>query len=261
MGEVHVIPKVYSSSEVGFVTKFAASILSGDFAHLADEAKRVEDSGVDYLHIDVMDGHFVPNLTLGPVVVAAINRSTDMFLDVHLMMYNPFDYIERFVEAGADRLTIHFEATEEVDETLAYIRKCNVKAGLAFCPETSMSMVPRYLDKCDMVLLMTVHPGFGGQAFMPEVLEKIQFVREVCDTIGIRAGGVTPSSKGKGSAKSTLLPFDIEVDGGINVETAAQCVEAGANILVTGSFLFGAPDMSQAVQELRQSVRRYGNDK
>ena len=134
---------------------------------------------MDYLHIDVMDGHFVPNLTLGPVVVAAINRSTDMFLDVHLMMYNPFDYIERFVEAGADRLTIHFEATEEVDETLAYIRKCNVKAGLAFCPETSMSMVPRYLDKCDMVLLMTVHPGFGGQAFMPEVLEKIQFVAKL----------------------------------------------------------------------------------
>lgn len=230
----------------------APSILSGDFAHLADESRRIEDSGADSLHIDVMDGHFVPNLTFGPQIVAAINRSTSMFLDVHLMMYNPFSYIERFVEAGADRLTIHFEATEEVEETLRYIRKCGVQAGLAFCPETSMSMIPKYLDKCDQILLMTVHPGFGGQAFMSEVLEKIAFTRSVCDQLNIRAGGVTSSKEASGNR--TLLPFNIQVDGGINNETGAECVKAGANVLVAGSFLFKQPNLKLAVETLRKSV-------
>lgn len=232
--------------------KIAPSILSGDFAHLADEAKRIEDSGADCLHIDVMDGHFVPNLTIGPQIVAAINRSTDMFLDVHLMMYNPFDYIERFIEAGGDRITFHFEATEDVEETLKYIRRCNAKAGLAFCPETSASMIPKYLDKCDMVLLMTVHPGFGGQAFMPEVLEKIQFVRGICDQLDIRAGGITPQP---GKGQDDLPIFDIEVDGGINLETAGQCIAAGANIIVSGTYFFKAPDMKLAVKEMREICR------
>lgn len=229
--------------------KVAPSILSGDFGHLVDEAKRIENAGANSIHIDIMDGNFVPNLTMGHQAVAAINRATPIFLDVHLMIYHPFDFIERFVEAGADNITFHFEATEDVEETLEYIRRCNIKAGLAFCPETSMSMIPKFLDKCDMILLMTVHPGFGGQEFMPDVLEKIRFTRECVTKLNIRQGGITPR---KGSEEEKLPPFDIEVDGGINHETAKQCVEAGANILVSGNYLFHAPNMQKAIEELKK---------
>ena len=154
-------PNPLTASKKKWPNIIEPSILSGDFGVLAEEAKRVEQAGADAIHIDIMDGHFVPNLTLGPRAVSAINRATDLFLDIHIMIYNPFDYVERLVEAGADRITFHFEATEDVDEVLAYIRKCNIEAGLAFRPETSFSFIPRFLDKCDMILIMTVNPGFG----------------------------------------------------------------------------------------------------
>ncbi len=208
------------------------SLLAADFGCLAKEVERVEKAGADALHIDIMDGHFVKNFSMGPSVVAAMRRSCDLFLDVHLMVYNPFSYVENFVEAGANRITIHLEATEEVEETLRYIRSCNVEAGLAICPETSVSLLPRYLPLCDLALLMTVNPGFGGQAFLPEVVEKIETLRGVCSHMGLDS-------------------FKIQVDGGIDDKTAPVCIGAGANVLVSGTYLFAARDLASAIATLR----------
>lgn len=230
--------------------KIYPSIFAADFGKLAEEAKRIEDAGADGIHFDIMDGHFVPNLSLSPKSLAAVNKATKLFLDVHIMVYNPFDYIERLIENGADSITFHFEATEDVEDTLAYIRKCKVKAGLAFNPETSGSMIPKYLTKCDHILLMTVNPGFGGQKFLPEVLEKVSFTRDVCSRLDIRQGGVAIGEKSTKEEKA-LPGYDIQVDGGVDHATALSCVKAGANILVSGSYLFKG-DMEEKINQLRQ---------
>jgi ribulose-phosphate 3-epimerase len=217
------------------------SLFAADAGRLGDEAKRAEDAGADALHVDIMDGHFVRNLTFGPHIVAAINRRTSLFLDVHLMLYNPYDVVERFIEAGADRITIHLEATEDVEETLAYIRRCGIEAGLAFCPETSESLIPKYLDKCDLMLMMTVNPGFGGQSLVPEVLEKVRFTRDLCTRLNLGKGGKPGSD-----------PFLIQVDGGVNAATTPLCVEAGANVLVAGTYLYKAADMKGLIAQMKR---------
>lgn len=217
------------------------SILSSDFGHLADEVKRCEKAGADAIHIDIMDGHFVPNLTLGPRAVSAIKRNTNVFLDVHIMVYNPLDFVEPLIKAGADRITFHFEATEDVKEILGYIRKMNKEAGLAFRPETGVEMILPFIGHCDHLLLMTVPPGFGGQAFHSHVLEKIQITRENIEKLNVKG------KEGK--------PFPIQVDGGITPETARQCVEAGANDLVAGSYLFEqASSLNEGIIKLRECL-------
>ena len=211
--------------------KIHPSILSADFGRLAEEARRVEEAGADAIHVDIMDGQFVPNLTFGPKAVAAINRATPIFLDVHCMIYSPYEHVEAFVAAGADRITFHLEATEDVEETLQFIQRCGIQAGLAIRPETSLSLVERYLPICDLLLVMTVNPGFGGQKFMPEMLEKVMEARERSIQIG--------------------RTLDIQVDGGIQPETARQCIAAGANVLVSGDYLFKQPDLARAIEGLR----------
>ncbi|MCH9625006.1 MAG: Ribulose-phosphate 3-epimerase [Chlamydiales bacterium] len=223
----------------------APSILAADFGHIADEAKRIEEAGADAIHVDIMDGHFVPNLTLGPKALSAINRATELFLDVHIMIYNPYEYIESLVEAGADRITFHFEATEGVEDTLKFIRRCGIQAGLAFRPETSVEFAVKYLTHCDLILMMTVPPGFGGQQFHHEIVDKVRLLRETCDQFNIREGGQIPK-KGE-----TLSPFLIEVDGGVDAQTAPLCIEAGANVLVAGTYLFKEKDLAKGIQELR----------
>ncbi|WP_455662310.1 ribulose-phosphate 3-epimerase [Pradoshia sp.] len=213
------------------MVKIAPSILSADFSKLGSEIKDVEHGGADWIHIDVMDGHFVPNITIGPLIVEAIRPITKLTLDVHLMIENPDQYIEAFAKAGADYITVHAEACTHLHRTIQLIKSFGVKAGVVLNPATSPSVLDYVLEDLDMVLLMTVNPGFGGQAFIPSVLDKIETVRGMIDEKG--------------------LAVEIEIDGGVNPETARQCVERGATVLVAGSAIYNKEDRKQAIADIR----------
>ncbi|MDQ0190844.1 ribulose-phosphate 3-epimerase [Alicyclobacillus cycloheptanicus] len=213
----------------------APSILAADFANLAGEVDAVVAGGADWIHIDVMDGHFVPNLTMGPLVVSALRPRCARPLDVHLMILRPEQYIEAFVTAGADTVTVHCEATPHIHRVLQQIRSLGAKAGLALNPGTGLDVLDALMGEFDMLLLMTVNPGFGGQAFLPFVLRKIQQARQRLDAAGYRA-------------------VPIEVDGGITRDTIGSAARAGAEVFVAGSAIFSRSDRSAAVAELRQAA-------
>ena len=198
--------------------QISPSILSADFSQLGNEIKRLEEGGADMIHVDVMDGHFVPNLTIGPPVIKALRKQCSIKFDVHLMISPVHKYIEAYADAGADIITIHPEATENLEESILKIKRLNKKVGVSLNPESKLDLISNYLEKIDLVLIMSVNPGFGGQKFMPEVLDKVKQLKEI---------------KSKRN-----MNFDIEIDGGINFDNCQSAIEAGANILVSGTTVF-----------------------
>jgi ribulose-phosphate 3-epimerase len=211
----------------------APSILAADFSHLAQEIRKVEDAGADWIHCDIMDGHFVDNISFGPAIVGFVRKQTNLPLDVHLMIEHADHYVPRFVEAGANSITVHVEpdAKHDVDKTLKQIRDAKCRVGLTLNPETEFKLVEPFLEKIDTLLVMTVHPGFGGQSFRPGQMEKVK-----------RAADWN---------KSRARKIDIGVDGGINAETARVSIQNGANVLVVGTSIFHAKDYVKAIRELR----------
>ena len=202
--------------------QISPSILSADFSQLGNEIKRLEESGADMIHVDVMDGHFVPNLTIGPPVIKALKKQSSMIFDVHLMISPVHKYIEDYALAGADIITIHPEATDDLNSSILKIKELNKKVGVSLNPKTKIDTITDHLNKIDLVLIMSVNPGFGGQKFMPEVLIKIKELKKI--------------------REKESLNFDIEIDGGINFDNSKEAIEAGANILVSGTTIFKSND-------------------
>ena len=211
----------------------APSILAADFSRLAEEVHAIEKAGADWIHCDVMDGHFVDNISFGPMIVELVRKETKLPLDVHLMIQHPDHYLPRFIKAGASSITVHVEpeAEHDVPKTLQAIRDAGCRAGLSLNPATPFEAVEPFLDKIDLLLVMTVHPGFGGQSFRPEMMEKVKRAKAWCDSKNAR--------------------LDLEVDGGINAETGRLSIQNGANVLVAGTSIFHAKDYAEAIRELR----------
>ena len=215
--------------------KIAPSILSADFARLGDEIEAIDAAGADYVHVDVMDGHFVPNITIGPLIVGAIRPVTELPLDVHLMIENPDQYIPAFAEAGADIIVIHAEASIHLHRSVQLIKSLGKKAGVSLNPATSLAALDMILPDLDLVLLMTVNPGYGGQSFIESCLPKISALRRRIETLG--------------------LPIELEVDGGVKVDNIEQIAAAGADVFVAGSAVFGADDYQATITQLKENGR------
>jgi ribulose-phosphate 3-epimerase len=216
------------------VVKIAPSILSADFSKFPEQVKAAVNGGADYIHVDVMDGHFVPNITFGPIIVQGVRKLTDLTVDVHLMIENPDDYLALFAEAGADILTVHYETCSHLWRTIDRIHELGIKAGITLNPATPVELLNPVLAKIEMVLVMTVEPGFGGQKFIDETLKKIEYLNIY--------------------KQRNNLNFDIEVDGGIGPATAPKVVKAGANILVAGNSIFGSDNISQAIKDIKNAA-------
>ncbi len=223
-----------AKTKANLIMKISPSILSADFARLGEEVRAVEKSGADYIHVDVMDGHFVPNLTIGPAIVKAVRRCTSLPLDVHLMIERPDNFLSDFAQAGANILTVHVEAVIHLNRTLSEIRKFGMRAGVSLNPATPVCLIEPSLDYADLVLVMSVNPGFGGQELIPEVLPKIKEIRRLI----IRKG----------------LPVELEVDGGIKAGNIGAVADAGADVFVSGSGIFGTPDYAKTIAAMKEII-------